>query len=144
MARMDDILKFNPQDLDINVQPALGWEDLNEYPHEHNMLSPRDPGPGAKIGGMVGTGCSRTNASRYGTMRDWVISLTVVLADGTVIKTRRRPRKSSAGYNLTQLFIGSECTLGVVTEATLRSPFYRRRRVLEWLPLQRFTRLPSV
>ena len=120
MARMDDILQFNPKDLDITVQPALGWEDLNEYPHEQNMFFPPDPGPGAKIGGMVGTGCSGTNAYRYGTMRDWVISLTVVLADGTVIKTRRRPRKSSAGYNLTQMFIGSEGTLGVITEATLK------------------------
>jgi D-lactate dehydrogenase (cytochrome) len=120
MARMDNIVKFNPEDLDITVQPALGWEDLNEYLHEHNMFFPPDPGPGAKIGGMVGTGCSGTNAYRYGTMRDWVLSLTVVLADGTVIKTRRRPRKSSAGYNLTQVFIGSEGTLGIVTEATLK------------------------
>ncbi|KAK5258677.1 D-lactate ferricytochrome c oxidoreductase [Exophiala xenobiotica] len=84
------------------------------------MFFPPDPGPGAKIGGMVGTGCSGTNAYRYGTMREWVISLTVVLADGTIIKTRRRPRKSSAGYNLTQMFIGSEGTLGIVTEATLK------------------------
>jgi D-lactate dehydrogenase (cytochrome) len=120
LARMDQITQFNPQDLDITVQPALGWEDLNDYLGEHKMFFPPDPGPGAKIGGMVGTGCSGTNAYRYGTMRDWVVSLTVVLADGTVIKTRRRPRKSSAGYNLTQMFIGSEGTLGVVTEATLK------------------------
>ncbi|KAK7897867.1 D-lactate ferricytochrome c oxidoreductase [Exophiala xenobiotica] len=120
MGRMDKILQFHPDDLDIIVQPALGWEDLNEYLHESGMFFPPDPGPGAKIGGMVGTGCSGTNAYRYGTMREWVISLTVVLADGTIIKTRRRPRKSSAGYNLTQMFIGSEGTLGIVTEATLK------------------------
>ena len=120
MMRMDKIIDFNPHDLDIKVQPALGWEDLNEYLHEKNMFFPPDPGPGARIGGMVGTGCSGTNAYRYGTMREWVLSLTVVLADGTVIKTRQRPRKSSAGYDLTRLLIGSEGTLGLVTEATLK------------------------
>ena len=120
MMRMDKIIDFHPKDLDITVQPALGWEDLNEHLTEHNMFFPPDPGPGAKIGGMIGTGCSGTNAFRYGTMREWVVSLTVVLADGTIIKTRRRPRKSSAGYNLTQVFIGSEGTLGICTEAILK------------------------
>ena len=120
MGRMDKILAFRSEDMDIAVQPAIGWEDLNDELKEHGMFFPPDPGPGAKIGGMVGTGCSGTNAYRYGTMRDWVVSLTVVLADGTIIKTRRRPRKSSAGYNLTQMFIGSEGTLGIVTEATLK------------------------
>jgi D-lactate dehydrogenase (cytochrome) len=106
--------------MDVIVQPAVGWEYLNEELAKDNLFFPPDPGPGAQIGGMVGTGCSGTNAYRYGTMREWVISLTVVLADGTIIKTRQRPRKSSAGYDLTKLFIGSEGTLGLVTEATLK------------------------
>lgn len=118
--RMDRILQLHKRDLDVVVQPALGWEDLNEQLAEHGLFFPPDPGPGAMIGGMVGTGCSGTNAYRYGTMREWVLSLTVVLADGTIIKTRQRPRKSSAGYDLTKMFIGSEGTLGLVTEATLK------------------------
>ncbi|KAL8810767.1 MAG: hypothetical protein Q9223_007684 [Gallowayella weberi] len=119
-CRMDKILKLHKDDLDVIVQPALGWELLNEELAKDGLFFPPDPGPGAQIGGMVGTGCSGTNAYRYGTMRDWVLSLTVVLADGTVIKTRQRPRKSSAGYDLTRTFIGSEGTLGLVTEATLK------------------------
>ncbi|KEQ67270.1 FAD-binding domain-containing protein [Aureobasidium melanogenum CBS 110374] len=119
-SRMDKILKLNKDDLDIVVQPAVGWESLNEELADHNLFFPPDPGPGAMIGGMVGTGCSGTNAYRYGTMKDWVLSLTVVLADGTIVKTKQRPRKSSAGYDLTRIFIGSEGTLGLVTEATLK------------------------
>ncbi|CZR53530.1 probable D-lactate dehydrogenase, mitochondrial precursor [Phialocephala subalpina] len=119
-ARMDYIIALHPRDLDVVVQPAVRWEDLNEQLAEKGLFFPPDPGPGAKIGGMVGTGCSGTNSYRYGTMREWVISLTVVLADGTIIKTRQRPRKSSAGYDLTKMFIGSEGTLGLVTEATLK------------------------
>ncbi|KAH7086211.1 D-lactate dehydrogenase mitochondrial precursor [Paraphoma chrysanthemicola] len=119
-SRMDKILKLHKDDLDVVVQPAVGWELLNEELAKDNLFFPPDPGPGAMIGGMVGTGCSGTNAYRYGTMKDWVISLTVVLADGTIIKTRQRPRKSSAGYDLTRMFIGSEGTLGLVTEATLK------------------------
>ncbi|KAE8387176.1 hypothetical protein BDV23DRAFT_161600 [Aspergillus alliaceus] len=118
--RMDRILALHKEDLDVVVQPALGWEELNERISQDGLFFPPDPGPGAMIGGMVGTGCSGTNAYRYGTMREWVLSLTVVLADGTIIKTRQRPRKSSAGYDLTRLFIGSEGTLGLVTEATLK------------------------
>ncbi len=119
-SRMDKILKLHKEDLDVIVQPALGWELLNEELATEGLFFPPDPGPGAMIGGMVGTGCSGTNAYRYGTMKEWVLSLTVVLADGTVIKTRQRPRKSSAGYDLTRMFIGSEGTLGLVTEATLK------------------------
>lgn len=119
-GRMDKILTLHKEDMDVVVQPAVGWESLNEELAESNLFFPPDPGPGAMIGGMVGTGCSGTNAYRYGTMREWVLSLTVVMADGTVIKTRQRPRKSSAGYDLTKMFIGSEGTLGLVTEATLK------------------------
>lgn len=119
-GRMDKIVSLHKDDLDVVVQPAVGWESLNDELAKDGLFFPPDPGPGAMIGGMVGTGCSGTNAYRYGTMREWVLNLTVVLADGTIIKTRQRPRKSSAGYDLTKLFIGSEGTLGLVTEATLK------------------------
>ncbi|KAI1212532.1 FAD-linked oxidase-like protein [Annulohypoxylon truncatum] len=121
-AYMDQIIQFNKDDMDIVVQPSIGWQDLNENLSRmgSGLFFPIDPGPSAKIGGMIGTNCSGTNAVRYGTMKDWIINLTVVLADGTVIKTRRRPRKSSAGYNLNGIFVGSEGTLGLVTEATLK------------------------
>ncbi|KFH43560.1 D-lactate dehydrogenase [cytochrome]-like protein [Hapsidospora chrysogenum ATCC 11550] len=121
-AYMDQIIQFNRDDMDIVVQPSIGWQDLNQKlaEIESGLFFPVDPGPSAKIGGMIGTNCSGTNAVKYGTMKDWVINLTVVLADGRIIKTRRRPRKSSAGYNLNSLFVGSEGTLGLVTEATLK------------------------
>ncbi|KIV80028.1 hypothetical protein PV11_07562 [Exophiala sideris] len=102
------------------LQPSIQWMELNEKLKHTGLLFPVDPGPSAKIGGMIGTSCSGTNAFRYGTMKDWVINLTVVLPDGRIIKTRRRPRKTSAGYNLTGLFVGAEGTLGIVTEATLK------------------------
>lgn len=119
-AFMDKVLQVHAEDLDVVVQPSVGWQELNEVLKKDNLFFAPDPGPGAKIGGMVGTGCSGTNAARWGTMRENVLNLTVVLADGTIIKTRQRPRKSSAGYDLTRLFIGSEGTLGLVTEATLK------------------------
>lgn len=119
-SRMDKIVELNQLDLDCTVQPGIGWMDLNNELASEGLFFPPDPGPGAMIGGMVATGCSGTNAAAYGTMKDWVLSLTVVLADGTVIKTRQRPRKSSAGYDLTRSFVGSEGTLGLVTEATLK------------------------
>ncbi|CEP23341.1 DLD1 [Cyberlindnera jadinii] len=117
---MAKVLQLNEDDLDLVVQPGVSWEDLHDYLGEKGLLFGPDPGPGALIGGMIGTSCSGTNAARYGTMKENVEGLTVVLADGTVIKTKKRPRKSSAGYNLTGLIIGSEGTLGIVTEATLK------------------------
>ena len=119
-SHMSRILELHKEDLDIVVQPSIGWMDLNEKIKDTGLFFPVDPGPSAMIGGMVGTNCSGTNAVRYGTMKDWVINLTVVLADGRIVKTRRRPRKTSAGYNLTGLLVGSEGTLGIVTEATLK------------------------
>jgi D-lactate dehydrogenase (cytochrome) len=119
-AFMDKIVELHEDDMDVVVQPSMMWMTLNDMIKSSGLFFPVDPGPSAKIGGMVGTSCSGTNAVRYGTMKDWVINLTVVLADGTIVKTRRRPRKSSAGYNLTGLFVGSEGTLGIVTEITLK------------------------
>ncbi|EPS26879.1 D-lactate dehydrogenase [Penicillium oxalicum] len=119
-AKMNKILAINEDDLDVVVQPSIRWMDLNEEIKETGLFFPVDPGPPAMIGGMVGTNCSGTNAVRYGTMKDSVVNLTVVLANGDIIKTRKRPRKTSAGYNLTGLFVGSEGTLGIVTEATLK------------------------
>ena len=120
LAFMDKIVQVNKDDMDVVVQPAVCWVDLNHHLRDTGLWFPMDPAPSAKIGGMIATNCSGTNAVRYGTMRDWVINLTVVLADGSVIKTRRRPRKCSAGFNLNGLLVGSEGTLGIVTEATLK------------------------
>lgn len=120
IARMNKILAVHEKDLDVTVEAGVGWQDLDKYLKDYNLLFGPDPGPGARIGGMVATSCSGPSAARWGTMKENVIGLTVVLADGTIIKTKKRPRKSSAGYNLNGLFIGSEGTLAVVTEATLR------------------------
>lgn len=118
--RMKDIITVHEDDLDVVVQPGLGWVELNEQLKSKGIFFPVDPAPGASIGGMIAMSCSGTNAYRYGTMKEWVISLTAVLADGTVVRTHRRPRKSAAGYDLTHLVIGSEGTLALVTEATLK------------------------
>ncbi|KAK1724171.1 glycolate oxidase [Colletotrichum acutatum] len=119
-VHMDKIIAFHPDDMDVVVQPGVNWVTLNKEIQSSGLFLPLDPSPTAFIGGMVSTNCSGTNAFRYGTMKDWVVNLTVVLADGRVIKTRRRPRKNSAGYNLTSLFVGAEGTLGIVTEATVK------------------------
>lgn len=120
MSYMDQVIAFHPEDMDIVVQPGVNWMDLNSQIASSGLFAPMDPSPTASVGGMVSTNCSGTNAMRYGTMKDWVLNLTVVLPDGSVIKTRRRPRKTSAGFNLTSLFVGSEGTLGIVTEVTLK------------------------
>jgi D-lactate dehydrogenase (cytochrome) len=119
-GRMDRIIGVHEDDMDVVVQPGVGYQELNTILGQRGLYFPPDPGPGAKIGGMVSQSCSGTNAYRYGTMRAWVLGMTVVLADGTVIKTRGRPRKSNAGYDLGQLIIGSEGTLGLVTEISLK------------------------
>jgi len=120
LSHLNKVLAVHPEDLDITVQAAVGWQTLASYLKPYNLMFGPDPGPGACIGGMVSTSCSGTNAARWGTMKENVVSLTVVLADGTIIKTKNRPRKSAAGYNLNGLFIGSEGTLGIITEATLK------------------------
>ncbi|OSX80557.1 hypothetical protein BU14_0049s0001 [Porphyra umbilicalis] len=120
MQRLDKVLAVNVEDMDCVVQPGVGWMELNDHVRPNNMFLGVDPAPGAAIGGMCGTCCSGTNAVRYGTMKDQVLNLTVVLSDGSVVKTGQRARKSSAGYDLARVIVGSEGTLGVVTEATLR------------------------
>ncbi|BAP72413.1 D-lactate dehydrogenase [cytochrome] [Kluyveromyces marxianus] len=117
---MNQIIQLNKEDLDVVVQGGVPWEDLNDYLNDHGLLFGCDPGPGAQIAGCIANSCSGTNAYRYGTMKENVVNITMCLADGTIIKTKRRPRKSSAGYNLNGLIIGSEGTLGIVTEATIK------------------------
>lgn len=120
MSLMQNVKALHIEDMDVVVEPGIGWMELNEYLEPHGLFFPLDPGPGATIGGMCATRCSGSLAVRYGTMRDNVISLKVVLPNGDVVKTASRARKSAAGYDLTRLVIGSEGTLGVITEVTLR------------------------
>ncbi|KTB18895.1 D-lactate dehydrogenase [cytochrome] 1, mitochondrial [Nakaseomyces glabratus] len=117
---MNNVVALHKDDLDVTVQAGVPWEDLNDYLEPHGLMFGCDPGPGALIGGCIANSCSGTNAFKYGTMKENVVSLTVVLPDGTVVKTKNRPRKSSAGYNLNGLFTGSEGTLGIITEATVK------------------------